>query len=116
MLRRDLPVQPTDVERRLEEVVARRQVLTVGVEEVPCDPVQHLLGRGEVAGRLQDEDAVLGRPEDVQLAIGADVVHPGVRPRVGEEDESLVEAQREAVGQPNSSSRSLAPSGATSDA
>ena len=36
--------------------------------------------------------------EHVQLAVGADVVDAGVGAGVGEEDESVVEAQGEAVG------------------
>ena len=98
VLGRDLAAQPTDVERGLEEVVDRGQALARRLAEVAVDAVEHLLGRRQVAGRLEHEDPVGRGPEHVQLAVGADVVDAGVGAGVGEEDEALVEAQGEAVG------------------
>jgi hypothetical protein len=44
------------------------------------------------------EDPVRGRLERVQLAVGADVVDPGVGAGVGQEDEAVLEAERDAIG------------------
>ena len=88
-----------DVDRRFVERRHRGQafVLARG-REVRADAIEDLVGRGERARRLQHEHPVLARAEDVQLAVAADVVDPGVGPRVSEEDQSLVETEREAVG------------------
>ena len=94
-----LPVEPTEVQGRLEQLADGGQALVLpGRLEVLLDAVEHLLGGGEAAGGLDDEDPVRGRLEHVQLAVGADVVDAGVGAGVGEEDESLVEAHGEAVG------------------
>lgn len=52
----------------------------------------------EIARRIQHEDPVRRGPEHVLLAVRADVVDTGVGAGVGEEDEAVVEAEREAVG------------------
>ena len=95
----DLAAEPAEVERGLVEVADGRQALVVaGRGEVGVDAVEHLLGGGEAAGRLEHEHAVGRRAEHVQLAVGADVVDAGVGAGVGEEHEALVEAEGEAVG------------------
>ena len=94
-----LAAQPADVERRLEQVVDRGQALAgPGVGQVLVDAVEHLLGGGQVARRLQHEDPVGVGLEEVHLAVRADVVDPGVGAGVAQEDESLVEADGQAVG------------------
>ena len=97
MVGRDLPAESPDVERGLEEVVDAGQALALA-RQVAVDAVEHLLRRGQVAGRLEHEDAVGRGAQHVQLAVGADVVDAGVGAGVGEEHEALVEAHREAVG------------------
>ena len=67
------------------------------VVEVALDPVEHLLGGGQVAGRLDEERAVLGRLEHEQLPVGADVVDAGVGAGVRQQDEALVEGNRGAI-------------------
>ena len=84
----DLP----DAERHLEQVGRRRQSGRIAPQAV-----ENLLGRPEVPGGRQDEDPVGLGHEDVQLPHHADVVHPGVRPGVGEEEQSLVQLHRQAV-------------------
>ncbi len=99
VVRRDLLAQPSDVERRLEEMTDGGEALApVRRREVGVDPVEHLLRRREVPGGLEHEQPIVRRPEHVQLAVRADVVEPGVRPRVGQEHEALVEPHGEAVG------------------
>ncbi len=98
VVRRDLLAQPPDVERRLEEMTDGGEALApVRRREIGVDPVEHLLRRREVPGGLEHEQPILRRPEHVQLPVRADVVEPGVRPRVGQEHEALVEPHGEAV-------------------
>ena len=95
----DLLAESTDVQRCLEEVLHRGEALTVPrLVHVLCDPVEHLLGGGEVAGRLQHEGAVRPGVDHMELAVGADVVEPGVGSGVGDEEQGVGEARRKAVG------------------
>ena len=97
---RDLVAQASQVQRRLEEMADGRQALRGVVRgEVAPDAVQHLLGRRQAPGRLDHEEAVGGGLEDVHLAVRADVVDTRVGPGVGQEDQSLVEPQGQAIGQ-----------------
>jgi hypothetical protein len=93
-----LAPEAADVERRLEQVPDAREALVLARRlEVDRNPVEDLLRRREVPGRLEDEEPVLGGPEDVQLPERADVVDARVRPCVRELDETLLEPHREAV-------------------
>ena len=95
----DLAAEPPDVDRRLVQVRHGRQALVVaGRGEVGVDAVEHLVGGGQRACRLQHEQPVVAGPQHVQLAVGADVVDAGVGAGVGEEDQALVEAEGHAVG------------------
>ena len=71
--------------------------MVAGHGQVALDPVEHLVRGREAAGRLEHEQPVIGRPQDVQLAEGADVVEAGVGAGVGQEDETLVQSECEAV-------------------
>jgi hypothetical protein len=58
----------------------------------------HRLRDREVAGRQQHHEALLGLLVHDHLAEGADLVQPRVGPRIGEEDQSGVEFDGDAVG------------------
>ena len=95
----DLPRHLPDVQRGFEQVLHRRQVLVLArARQVALDAVEHLLGRRQAARRLEHEHPVGRRGDDVQLAIGPDVVDPGVGAGVGEEEEALVQSHGEAIG------------------
>ena len=96
---------------RLEEVVDGSQALGLVVPEVFPNSVEDLLGGRQAPRSLDHEESIRRRPEEVELAIGADVVDASVRSGVSEEDESLVEPQGQAV-----SHRSLPRSHASSRA
>ena len=66
--------------------------------EVAVDAIEHLLRRGEVAGRLEDEEPIRRRLDHVQLAVRADVVDARVGAGVGQEDERVLEPEGQAVG------------------
>ena len=97
--RHDLAADSAEIERRFEEVVDRRQGLApVGCGQVAVDPIEDFLGGREVPGGL-DHECPVGRALDhVHLAVGADVVDAGARAGVGQEDDPVVELDREAVG------------------
>ena len=79
----DLLTEGPDVERGLEEVFHRGQVRgNAGVDQVPANPVEHLLGRCQTASRLQNEQAIRSGCEHMQLPVGADVVDSGIGPGV----------------------------------
>ena len=68
-----------------------------GGANVVVQTVENLLRRREVAGGFDDEHPVGSRTKHVQLPVGADVVDAGVRSGVGEEHQSLIEPEGEAV-------------------
>ena len=79
-------------------MVDGRQALAGVGTRGPADAVEHLLGGGQASGGLDHEDFVGGGLDEVQFPVGADVVHAGVGPGVGQEDQPLVEPQGQAVG------------------
>ena len=87
------PAQPAEVQRRFEEVPDGRQASWTPSVTVALDAGEDLVRGGQTAGRLQHEHEVGRRTEDVQLAVGPDVVDTGVRAGVGEEQQSGVEAE-----------------------
>ncbi len=99
MARHHLATDLAHVERCFEQAVdgGERLASVVGAQ-VAVDPIEHLLGGGQVACRLDHECPVGGRAQNVHLAVQADVVDPGTGARVGQEDDAVVEAKGEAVG------------------
>ena len=96
----DLLAESTDVERGLVEVVDGGEALVVaGRVEVAVRS-----GRAPRAWwpRLPADCSTNTRSaagaQHVQLAVGADVVDPGVGAGVGDEDQALVEAEGQAIG------------------
>ncbi|WP_341872331.1 hypothetical protein [Lutibaculum baratangense] len=56
------------------------------------------LSRGEVAGRGHGHDALPLLLEDVELAERRDVVEPGIRARVGDDDDAVTDEKANAIG------------------
>lgn len=90
-------IESSEVERSLGEVVDRSQRVARPAQVVR-DLVEQLVGRRQVASRLEHEEPVVVRTKHVQFAIGADVVDPGVRAGVRHEQQAFIEAYRQAVG------------------
>jgi hypothetical protein len=79
-------------------VADRRQALVVlGAFQIPADPVEDLLGGGQVAGGLDDEYPVGARADHVLLPVGPHIVDTGVGPGVGQAHQRVVEAECEAI-------------------
>jgi hypothetical protein len=90
---------------RIVKPVARKAVesafgggFELVVYETTVDAVEHLLGRGQVAGRHQDDDPVARALEDGRLAEGVDLVHPRIGAGVGKKHEARIQQHCHAIG------------------
>jgi hypothetical protein len=97
-------VDPPHIGRRLEEVVAVAKItipssrLIRGSIEIAADPADHLLGGGQIAGRQQHEQPIRRRLEHIELAVGGDVVDPGIGAGIGDQHQALLQPVANAVG------------------
>ena len=61
-----------------EQQLAMSLLHSIRMVDVPLNVIHHFLGSSQIARRQNDKNPVLGRLEDMHLAVGGDVVHTSV--------------------------------------